>query len=128
MTYTNDPNHDISKDSHESIVDARTQLLHRSMNWLEQVIAPQTEAMPVEHIQHTMTGQFDHIKEVEAPVFIAPTIIESTPAIAKRMQVAAVDGAINLDAVRQQAVENANDVSFIQLLAEAQEAENRRAA
>jgi len=122
MTYTNDPNHDISKDSHESIVDARTQLLHRSMNWLEQVIAPQTEAMPVEHIQHTMTGQFDHIKEVEAPVFIAPTIIDSTPVVA------VVDGAINLDAVRQQAVENANDVSFIQLLAEAQEAENRRAA
>lgn len=127
MTYTNDPNYDIHKDSHESIIDARKQLLHRSMNWLEQVIAPQTEALPVEHIQHTMTGQFDHIKE-EAPVFIAPTSVEPTPPVTEYAQFAPTGDAINLDAVRQQAVDNANDVSFTQLLTEAQDMENRRAA
>ena len=112
--------HDTHEGSLEPLEIQRKALLGRSLDMLESVIERQIEALSVEPVVHTLTGQFDHIKEDVAPV-------------AQDQNTALVGGkvpsnVINLDEVRQKAEANAHNTTFMQMLAEAQDTEKRRVA
>lgn len=124
MSYINDNNHDIRKDSQESIlVGERLQVLQRSINYLEQVIAPQVEASPVNHVEHTITGQFDHLDIYPEPT---PAIVEQ-PKLTRSV-IAEIPPVSDVAAISELAKANANTASFAELLIAAQEAEKHHAA